>query len=78
MSEVTHMLTGGRTASPEAAVEWLIDLRDALGVRALAHYGIVESQIPVLVDAGRKASSMRGNPITLTDEELASILIRSL
>jgi alcohol dehydrogenase class IV len=78
MSEVAHMLTRGRTTSPEAAVEWLVDLKDAVGVPGLAHYGVAESQIPVLVDAGRKASSMRGNPITLTDEELASILIRSL
>jgi alcohol dehydrogenase class IV len=78
ISEVAQMLIGRRTARPEAAVEWLVDLKDALGVPGLAHYGIVESQIPVLVDAGRKASSMRGNPITLTDEELTSILIRSL
>src|SRR5829696_7101373 len=51
MSEIARMLTGGRTASPEAAFEWLVDLKEALGVRGLAHYGIAESQIPVLVDA---------------------------
>jgi alcohol dehydrogenase class IV len=78
MSEVAYLLTGGRTASPEAAVEWLVDLTEALVVPGLAHYGVTESQIPILVDAGQKASSMRGNPIILTDEELASILTRSL
>lgn len=78
MSEVARMLTGGRMETPEAAVTWLIDLKETLRVPGLAHYGVTESQIPDLVEAGRKASSMRGNPITLIDEELASILARSL
>jgi alcohol dehydrogenase class IV len=78
MSDVAQMLTGDKTANPEAAITWLVDLTEALHVPGLSHYGVTESQVPDLVDAGRKASSMRGNPITLTDEELASILIRSL
>jgi alcohol dehydrogenase class IV len=39
---------------------------------------LTDSQIPVLVEAAKKASSMRANPITLSDEELAEILARSL
>jgi len=78
MSEVAELLTDGAAASPEAAVEWLSDLKEALQIPGLAHYGANESLFPELVDAGRKASSMRANPITLTDEELTGILARSL
>jgi alcohol dehydrogenase class IV len=78
MSEVARLLTGEPTASPEAAVTWLDDLKEALRVPGLAHYGLTESQIPILVEAAKRASSMRANPITLTDEELAGILASSM
>ena len=78
MSEIARLLTGEPTASPEAAVTWLDDLKEALRVPGLAHYGLTESQIPILVEAAKKASSMRANPITLTDAELAGILGRSM
>jgi hypothetical protein len=34
----------------------------------------VESHVPALVAQARRSSSMRGNPIELTDEELTGIL----
>jgi alcohol dehydrogenase class IV len=77
MDEVARLLTGDPMASPEGAVVWLMDLTDALGVPGLARYGMTDSQIPVLVEAAKKASSMRANPIALTDGELAGILARS-
>jgi alcohol dehydrogenase class IV len=78
MSEVAELLTGRTTAGPGEAVAWLSDLKEALRIPGLASYGVTISQIPILVEAARKASSMRANPITLTDEELSDILIRSL
>jgi len=78
MDEVARLLTGDPMASPEGAVAWLMDLTNALGVPGLARYGMTDSQIPVLVEAAKKASSMRANPIVLTDGELAGILARSL
>jgi alcohol dehydrogenase class IV len=78
MDEVARLLTGDPMASPEGVVAWLMDLTDALGVPGLARYGMTDSQIPVLVEAAKKASSMRANPVVLTDGELAGILARSL
>ena len=78
MDEVARLLTGDPMASPEGAVSWLMDLTNALGVPGLARYGMTDSQIPVLVEAAKKASSMRANPIALTEGELAAILARSL
>jgi alcohol dehydrogenase class IV len=78
MDEVAKLLTGDPMASPEGAVVWLVDLSKALGVPGLARYGLTEARIPALVEAAKAASSMRANPIALTDDELASILARSL
>ncbi|HKH54462.1 MAG TPA: iron-containing alcohol dehydrogenase [Propionibacteriaceae bacterium] len=78
MSEVARLLTGDPTANVEAAVIWLKNLKESLGVPGLAPYGLTDSQIPALVEAAKKANSMRANPITLSDEELAEILARSL
>jgi alcohol dehydrogenase class IV len=78
MDEVANLLTGDPMASPEEAVAWLVELTRALGVPGLARYGLSDAQIPVLVEAAKAASSMRANPIALTDDELASILTRSL
>jgi alcohol dehydrogenase class IV len=78
MSEVARLLTGDPTANVEAAVIWLKNLKESLRVPGLAPYGLTDSQIPAVVEAAKKASSMRANPITLSDEELAEILARSL
>jgi alcohol dehydrogenase class IV len=78
IDEAAKVLTGDPMASPEGAVVWLVDLTKALGVPGLARYGLTEARIPALVEAAKAASSMRANPIALTDDELASILARSL
>jgi alcohol dehydrogenase len=49
----------------------------ALGVRPLGEFGVSERDIPRVV-ADSRGSSMRTNPVTLTSEEIASILRSSL
>jgi alcohol dehydrogenase class IV len=56
-----------------ALVATLADWTRRLGVPGLAAYGIDDAAIPALV-ADARGSSMRTNPIVLTDEELAGIL----
>jgi alcohol dehydrogenase len=48
-----------------------------LGVPRLSAYGITEASIPALV-ADSRGSSMKTNPITLTDDEIAAVLRESL
>jgi alcohol dehydrogenase len=48
-----------------------------LGVPRLSSFGIAESNIPAIV-ADSRGSSMKTNPIVLTDEEIAAILLASL
>lgn len=67
--EVASILAPG-DARPEAAVRELAVLRRRLGVRALA---LAETDLAAVVKDSR-GSSMRYNPIALTDGELTSIL----
>ena len=48
-----------------------------LGVPRLSAFGLTESSIPALV-ADSRGSSMKTNPIVLTDDEIATILRASL
>jgi alcohol dehydrogenase len=48
-----------------------------LGVPRLSVFGITEASIPALV-ADSRGSSMKTNPIVLTDDEIAAVLRASL
>ena len=72
--EVARTLTGNHGARAEDAAEWLEDLVEELGVPKLSAYGARAEDVPRVVAAARLASSMQGNPIVLTDDELAEAL----
>jgi alcohol dehydrogenase class IV len=72
--EAARIVTGTHTARAEDAVEWLEALVEELGVSKLAAYGARDEDVTRVVAAARQASSMQGNPIVLTDEELAEAL----
>jgi len=55
------------------AVSWVADLTTALAIPKLAAMGVKRDEIPLLVEKAKSASSMRGNPIALTDEELTGV-----
>jgi alcohol dehydrogenase class IV len=78
MAEVASLLTGQPEATPEDAIAWLQELTAALSIPGLASYQLSEDQIPVVATDAQKASSMRGNPIELSGEEVSEILTRSL
>ncbi|MEO8561682.1 MAG: iron-containing alcohol dehydrogenase [bacterium] len=73
-AEVAHMLTGKPGARAEDGVEWLRALVDELGIPPLSQFGVAAADVEGVVAQARKASSMGGNPIALTDDELASVL----
>ena len=50
----------------------------ALEIPALREYGVRSEDLPVLMEKASKASSMKGNPIVLTPEELTEIISRAL
>ena len=76
--ELAALLTGEPLATIEDGLAWVTALCRALDVPGLARYGMRESDVVALVDKARIASSMKGNPIALTDGELAEIAMRAL
>lgn len=77
-TEVACLLTGKATARAEDGIEWLNRLCTDLNIPRLGEYGVTGSDIPAIIAPSRRASSMKGNPIELTEDELAAILERAL
>jgi alcohol dehydrogenase class IV len=78
MAQLAALLTGRKDASPEGAIAWLQGLTAALSIPGLASYGLGQAETAALVTAAQQASSMRGNPIELSDAEVDEIVTRSL
>jgi len=72
--EIAQLLTGKTTAKAEDCVAWLQELCADMAVPSLAKFGLKEQDFPTVVAKVKKSSSMKGNPITLTDDELMEIL----
>ncbi len=76
--EIARLLTGHAQSGAADGVQWVATLCQKLEVPPLRTYGVQEAHVPELVERARKTSSMKGNPIALTNEELAEILARAL
>jgi alcohol dehydrogenase class IV len=76
--EIAEIVTGRHGAEAVDGVAWLRDLCQSLEVRGLGHHGLAVSEIPSLVDKAKAASSMRGNPVQLSDDELGGIVVAAL
>lgn len=70
--EVGELLTGERSA--EAAVAWVTETSQLLGIGGLGSLGLSEDRIEEACDKAAAASSMKGNPIVLTGSELHAIV----
>jgi alcohol dehydrogenase class IV len=76
--EIAQLLTGKAKAKAVDAVCWVKNLGEVLKVRSLAEFGLKEQYFQTAVEKSRKSSSMKGNPIKLTESELLEILKNSL
>jgi alcohol dehydrogenase class IV len=75
---VARLLTGESKASADTGVEWVRKLVVDLQIPPLRTYNITREHTSELVEKAAKASSMKANPIVLTDDELAHILENAL
>jgi alcohol dehydrogenase class IV len=78
LREVAALVTARAGATIDDGIAWLADLTAALEIPGLARHGLTAARIPELVAKARVASSMKGNPIALTDDELTEIATSSL
>lgn len=75
--ELAQLLTGRPTAKATDGVIWVQQLCSALKIPSLAQLGLKEQDFATIVAKTRKSSSMKGNPVVLTDDELAEIIRRA-
>jgi alcohol dehydrogenase class IV len=76
-TEAARMMVSSRATTVEL-VAWLHDLVARLEIPVLSAWGLTRAELPDLVAKAKAASSMKGNPVQLTDDELIDILNRAL
>ncbi|WP_028709428.1 iron-containing alcohol dehydrogenase [Propionicicella superfundia] len=77
-AEAARILTGDPAAKPADGIAWIAETVSLLGVRTLSRLGLTAEQIPDAVKQGLAASSMKGNPIVLTEAEVTRIVEESM
>ncbi len=77
-AEVARLLTGDQDATAADGVAWVEQLCAELAVPSLSTIGLGEQDIPDAVAKARRASSMKPNPVELSEAELTEILRRAL
>lgn len=76
--EMGRIVTGSRDATSTDGERWVREVCERLAVPGLATYGITEGDFPAVIEKAARSSSMKGNPIVLTDVELRGILRQAL
>ncbi len=75
--QIAQFLTGNVRAKAADGLKWVQDICLQLKVPPLSESGLKEQDFPAVIAKAQKSSSMKGNPVTLTEDELASILKQS-
>ncbi|MBE2220346.1 MAG: iron-containing alcohol dehydrogenase [Anaerolineae bacterium] len=73
-TEIARILTGNPAATAQDGVYWIQSLCADLHIPGLSTYGLATNDIPTVVNKSKNASSMKGNPIPLSETELTHIL----
>ena len=76
--ETAVVLTGRADATAEKGLDWIRQLGRRLEVPSLGALGFTADQTSEAVSKACQASSMKGNPVELTEEELAVIYRNAL
>jgi alcohol dehydrogenase class IV len=76
--EIARILTGDPQATPAAGIARVEELVRGLAMPSLSAFGIGAGDFPTAIQKASISSSMQGNPIKLTPDELREILQRAL
>lgn len=77
-AEVAQWLTGRPDATVDDLPPHLAERVAALGIRGLSVHGVTDREFPELIRQARSASSMKANPVELTESELGAVLSAAL
>ena len=72
------MLTGRSDVTADDGVAWVVRLCANLRIPSLRAYGLQARDVPTVCEKAAVASSMKGNPLPLTSEELTEVLTGAL
>jgi alcohol dehydrogenase class IV len=73
-AEAARILTGEKGAKAENTAEYCEKLRASMKIPTLSQQGVQKDDFEILAERTSRASSMKGNPVDLTMEELIGIL----
>ena len=76
--EIARIVTRQPHAIADDGVVWIADLCERLEIPRLGAYGITAGDLDDISAKAAQTSSMKGNPIALSEEELREIAIRAL
>ncbi len=76
--KIGQILTQDVNAVAEDGIEWILTICKTLSIPPLSEFGVTTSDISVLVEKSQKASSMKGNPIFLNEDEISEIIMLAL
>ncbi len=77
-TETARLLTGNPEATAENGVDWVKDLVHTLKIPGLSTYAITKKDFPNIIEKAHTASSMKANPVNLSDDQLTGILQAAL
>ncbi len=75
-SDIAMLLTG--RPEPEAAISWVASLCAELDIPRLSAYGIRREHVDALCENASRASSMKANPVVLSQDELQTVLTAAI
>ncbi len=71
---IAQTLTGNVEYNAEDAVEFIAQLKSDLQIPPLSQFGVLEVDYPEIIVKAASSSSMKGNPVILTPDEMYTIL----
>ncbi len=77
-TEIAWILTDDPGATAKDGANWVQSLCADLDIPPLRQYGVKELHFETLINKSAHSSSMKGNPISLTNEELYQILAQAI
>ncbi len=73
--QIARFMLNDPAASAEDAMDWIDQTSQSFGIPGLGAYGVRPADYADIVETSSVSSSMKGNPITLSADELKAILL---
>lgn len=75
---LARLLTANPSAEPQDGVAFVHELSKKLEIGSLSTFGMTEKEETEVVEKARKASSMKANPVVLSEEEIRAVYSAAL